>query len=255
MGLLVLVILCGRRGRAVFLLLLLLSRSSSRAKPVENTTVVHAEMATPRKKQTLLVAPPPFRHTTSRVLFPCPFPQVLTLQRATGREGEEEGRGGADAEGPGPSSRRRRRCCRELVLVKEMGVCVPREGSAWGLSPRLVLGDTGAGLGRRQPRWDGLMPSISGMAGQGMVVNLGHAPFRHPMDGGYLPVSEVAHADARFVLQVYDDDAKMWQDVRPRWVPCGGAGSRTRRKKEGVMRSVRTGSRSRTAGVRAPGGK
>lgn len=100
-------------------------------------------------------------------------------------------------------------------------MCVPREGSAWGLSPRLVLGDTGAGLGRRQPRWDGLMPSISGVAGQGMVVNLGHAPFRHPMDGGYLPVSELAHADARFVLQVYDDDAKMWQDVRPRWVPGG----------------------------------
>lgn len=96
-------------------------------------------------------------------------------------------------------------------------MCVPRDGggSAWGLSPRVVLGDTGAGLGRRQPRWDGLMPSISGMAGQGMVVNLGHLPFRHPMEG-YLPVSEMAHADARFVLQVYDDAGRMWQDVRPR---------------------------------------
>lgn len=94
-------------------------------------------------------------------------------------------------------------------------MCVPRDGAAWGLSPRVVLGDTGTGLGRRQPRWDGLMPSVSGMAGQGMLVNLGHLPFRHPMEG-YLPVSEMAHANARFVLQVYDDASRMWQDVRPR---------------------------------------
>lgn len=59
------------------------------------------------------------------------------------------------------------------------------------------------------------MPSISGVAGQRMVVNLGHLPFRHPMDG-YLPVSEIAHADARFILQVYDDESRMWQDVGPR---------------------------------------
>lgn len=93
-------------------------------------------------------------------------------------------------------------------------MCVPKEGSVWGLSPRVVLGDTGISLGRRQPWWDGLMPSISGMAGQGMLVNLGHLPFRHSVDG-YLPVSEMAHADARFILQVYDDSSRMWQDVRP----------------------------------------
>lgn len=132
--------------------------------------------------------------------------QVVTLQRVTRRPGPDCG----VEEGRDDSCR-----CREIVLVKEMGVCVPREGGPWGLSPRVVLGDTAAGLGRRQPRWDGLMPSISGMAGQGMVVNLGHSPFRHPMEG-YLPVSEMAHADARFVLQVYDDASRMWQDVRPR---------------------------------------
>ncbi|CAM9151525.1 unnamed protein product [Scytosiphon promiscuus] len=106
-------------------------------------------------------------------------------------------------------------CCKELIIVKEMGVCVPRDGSAWGLLPRVVLGDTATARGRCQPRWDGLMPSISGVAGQRMVVNLGHLPFRHPMDG-YRPVSEVAHADARFLLQVYDDESRMWQDVGPR---------------------------------------
>lgn len=129
--------------------------------------------------------------------------QVVTLQRTTKRQHERNGvEGNKDL------------CCTELVLVKEVGVCVPKEGSMWGLSPRVVVGDTGTGLGRGQPRWDGLMPSISGRAGQGMLVNLGHSPFRHSADG-YLPVSEMAHADARFILQVYDDASKMWQDVRP----------------------------------------
>ena len=103
-------------------------------------------------------------------------------------------------------------------------MCVPRAGAAkWGLSPRVVLGDTSTGPGRRQPRWDGLMPSISGVAGQGMVVNLGHLPFRHPVEG-YLPVLEMAHADARFVLQVYDDASRMWRDVRPRYKYCSAVG-------------------------------
>lgn len=105
-------------------------------------------------------------------------------------------------------------CCIELVFVKEMGICVPKEGFMWGLSPRVVLGDTGTSLDRSQPWWDDLMPSISGMAGQQMLVNLGHSPFRHSVDG-YLPVSEMAHADARFVLQVYDNTNKIWEDVRP----------------------------------------
>lgn len=143
-------------------------------------------------------------------------PQVVTLQRATRRQGAGAG-AGADRSSAAEGSKGS--CCRELVLVKEMGVCVPRAGAAkWGLFPRVVLGDTGTGPGRRQPRWDGLMPSMSGMAGQGMVVNLGHLPFRHPMEG-YVPVSEMAHADAQFVLQVYDDASRMWQDVRPRYVP------------------------------------
>lgn len=106
-------------------------------------------------------------------------------------------------------------CCEEIVIVKEMGVCVPKEGLAWGLCPRVVIGDAGIDLGRRQPRWDGLMPTLSGTAGQSMVINLGHSPFRHPMDG-YPPVSEAVHADARFVLQVYNDTERMWQDVRRR---------------------------------------
>lgn len=85
----------------------------------------------------------------------------------------------------------------------------------WGLSPRAIVGDTSTGLGRRRPRWDGLMPTLSGTAGQSVVVNLGHSPFRHPIDG-YLPVSEMVHADARFVLQIYQDAEKIWQDVRSR---------------------------------------
>ncbi|CAN0011735.1 unnamed protein product, partial [Ectocarpus sp. 12 AP-2014] len=128
--------------------------------------------------------------------------KAVTLQRMTEQPGEQNG-----VEDAG-------QCCEEIIIVEEMGVCVPKNGSAWGLSPRVVLGDTGTNLGRRQPRWDGLMPAISGMAGQGMVVNIGHLPFRYPMNG-YAPVSQVAHADARFVLQVYDDTNRMWQDVRP----------------------------------------
>lgn len=99
--------------------------------------------------------------------------------------------------------------------MEEMGVCVPKDGSTWGLSPRVVLGDSGTVLGRRPHRWDGLMPSVSGLAGQGMVVNIGHQPFRYPMNG-YASVSQMAHADARFMLQVYDDASRMWRDVRPR---------------------------------------
>ncbi|CAN0355595.1 unnamed protein product [Ectocarpus sp. 6 AP-2014] len=128
--------------------------------------------------------------------------KAVTLQRTTEQPGEQRG-----VEDTG-------QCCEEIIIVEEMGVCVPKNGSAWGLSPRVVLGDTGTNLGRRQPRWDGLMPSISGTAGQGMVVNIGHLPFRYPMNG-YAPVSQVAHADARFVLQVYDDANRMWQDVQP----------------------------------------
>ncbi|CAM9358684.1 unnamed protein product, partial [Hapterophycus canaliculatus] len=127
----------------------------------------------------------------------------VTLERTTRRSGESRCVEDRDLR------------CKEIIIVKDMGVCVPREGSAWGLSPRIVLGDTAPARGRRQPRWDGLMPSISGVAGQRMVVNLGHLPFRHPMDG-HLPVSEIAHADARFTLQVYDDESRMWQDVGPR---------------------------------------
>lgn len=102
-----------------------------------------------------------------------------------------------------------------------MGVCVPKDGSAWGLSPRVVIGDAGERQGLHQPRWDGLMPALSGTAGESVVVNLGHSPFRHPMDG-YLPVSEVVHADARFVLQAYEESERMWRDVRHRRV--GGNG-------------------------------
>ncbi|CAN0528775.1 unnamed protein product, partial [Ectocarpus sp. 12 AP-2014] len=128
--------------------------------------------------------------------------KAVTLQRTMEQPGQQRG-----VEDTG-------QCCEEIIIVEEMGVCVPKNGSAWGLSPRVVLGDTGTDLDRRQPRWDGLMPSISGTAGQGMVVNIGHLPFRFPMNG-YAPVSQLAHADARFVLQVYDDANRMWQDVRP----------------------------------------
>lgn len=99
--------------------------------------------------------------------------------------------------------------------MKETGLCVPKEGAAWGLSPRVVVGDAGSDPGhRRAPRWDGLMPTLSGTAGQSMVINLGHSPFRHPVEG-FRPVSEMVHADARFVLQVYRNAERFWEDVRP----------------------------------------
>lgn len=105
--------------------------------------------------------------------------------------------------------------CHELVLVKEMGVCVPKDGTAWGLSPRVVIGDPGTNPGRCKLRWEGLMPTLSCVAGESMIVNLGRSPFRYPMDG-YRPLSEVVQADARFVLQVFTGSAPMWEDVRPR---------------------------------------
>lgn len=105
-----------------------------------------------------------------------------------------------------------------------MGVCVPKEGSAWGLSPRVVVGDAGERHGMHQPRWDGLMPTLSGTAGESVVINLGHSPFRHPIDG-YLPVSEVVHADARFVLQVYKESERMWRDVQHRRVKASHGSS------------------------------
>lgn len=106
-------------------------------------------------------------------------------------------------------------CCTELVIVKEMGVCVPLSGSIWGLSPRMVIGDAGTSPGLRKLRWDGLMPTLSGTAGESMVINLGHAPFRHPVEG-YRPVCDMVQADARFVLQVYKHADRMWQDVQRR---------------------------------------
>ncbi|CAM9133388.1 unnamed protein product, partial [Laminaria digitata] len=125
----------------------------------------------------------------------------VTLQRTTKRRQEANSSADQDSH------------CNEILIVKEMGVCVPKEGSAWGLSPRVVVGDAGERHGLHQPRWDGLMPTLSGTAGESVVINLGHSPFRHPMDG-YLPVSEVVHADARFVLQVYKESERMWRDVQ-----------------------------------------
>ena len=122
-----------------------------------------------------------------------------------------------------------------------MGVCVPKEGSAWGLYPRVVVGDAGERHGLHQPRWDGLMPTFSGTAGESMVINLGHSPFRHPMEG-YFPVSEVVHADARFVLQVYNESERMWRDVRRRRVKVNHGSPQTSRSVLGcrVHRSRRT---------------
>lgn len=140
-----------------------------------------------------------------------PFPdahQRVTLRRSTKRRGQgQEVNSNADQDP----------YCNEIVIVKEMGVCVPKDGSPWGLFPRVVIGDADERQGLHQPRWDGLMPTLSGTAGESVVVNLGHSPFRHPMDG-YLPVSEVVHADARFVMQVYKESERMWRDVRHRRV-------------------------------------
>lgn len=141
--------------------------------------------------------------------------QRVTLQRSTKRRGQsQEVNSNADQDS----------YCSEILIVKEMGVCVPKEGSAWGLSPRVVVGDAGERHGMHQPRWDGLMPTLSGTTGESVVINLGHSPFRHPIDG-YLPVSEVVHADARFVLQVYKESERMWRDVQHRRVKASRGSS------------------------------
>lgn len=166
-------------------------------------------------------------HSRVLCMFPCSrfLPlrnaahQRVTLQRTTKRRGQrQEANSSADQDSH----------CNEILIVKEMGVCVPKEGSAWGLSPRVVVGDAGERHGLHQPRWDGLMPTLSGTAGESVVINLGHSPFRHPMDG-YLPVSEVVHADARFVLQVYKESERMWRDVQHRRVKANHGSPQTPR--------------------------
>lgn len=116
--------------------------------------------------------------------------------------------------------------CSELVLVKETGVCVPKDGTAWGLSPRVVIGDPVSNPARRGPRWEGLMPTLSCVAGESMVINLGRSPFRYPIDG-YQPLCQMVQADARFVLQVYSSAETLWEDVRPRYVLCAKDGLST----------------------------
>lgn len=96
-----------------------------------------------------------------------------------------------------------------------MGIGVPRDGAAWGLFPRVVIGVPGTTSGGRNTRWEGLMPTWNCAAGESMIVNLGRSPFRYPMEG-YRPLSEMVQADARFVLQVYRGSVPMWEDVRPR---------------------------------------
>lgn len=128
--------------------------------------------------------------------------------------GEKRGRNG-DRNGGGAGGKQTH--CNELVLVEEMGVCVPREGAAWGLSPRVVLGDPGTSPDRRKRRWEGLMPALSCVSGESMVINIGRSPFRYPM-AGYRPLSEMMQANARLVLQVYRGSEPMWEDIRPRCV-------------------------------------
>lgn len=132
--------------------------------------------------------------------------QRVTLQRSTKRRGQSQ-------EVPRNADQDSR--CNEILIVKEMGVCVPKEGSTWGLSPRVVVGDAVERHGLHHARWDGLMPTLRGTAGESVVINLGHFPFRHPMDG-YRPVCEVVNADARFALQAYNEPERMWRDVKHR---------------------------------------
>lgn len=141
--------------------------------------------------------------------------QRVTLQRSTKRRGQsQEVTSNADQDSH----------CNEILIVKEMGVCVPKEGSTWGLSPRVVVGDAVERHGLDHARWDGLMPTLSGTAGESVVINLGHLPFRHPIDG-YRPVCEVVHADARFALQAYNEPERTWRDVKHRRVKANHGSS------------------------------
>ncbi|CAM9783858.1 unnamed protein product [Discosporangium mesarthrocarpum] len=122
----------------------------------------------------------------------------------------------------------------ELVLVKETGLAIPRDGAAWGLTPCVLVGEAdnmppgpgGAGSagGNRGDRgkggpgpmkrgWDGLMPAVSCTSEQSMVINIGGEPFRH-LPWGYRPLTEVVQSRARFVLQVYNVGEGMWEDIR-----------------------------------------
>lgn len=122
---------------------------------------------------------------------------------------------GSDS-GRSSSNQSNNSCCDEIIVVVETGLCVPKEGSRWGLSPRRLdvqCAGTGVPLGwRRNFRWDGLMPILSGMAGQSVKINVSRSAFRYPKQD-CLPLAEMADGEARFVIQVYCDADKMWRDV------------------------------------------